>query len=552
MWQSLLPVGCVFTGQGSLAEALSVLAQRRLEEPSERVFAAETPTGGREYLVCSLYMLIPHMLAQPELRTLHEIPLPKDPTQLLLDLEFMRDDYPDAPDDDALAKEVVRQVHAYAKTLPEMGPKTSISVAQADASNKKKFSRRMQILFYELSAPDDDSASASASASVPKTEIVFKNFFSMGAFVRRCFSACKDSPVWYASGTQCIVDPCYTTGHSMRMAGQHKQPKNGEPKRPFLLLKDGKPLDEETSVMFCEALMMQKFGLQGRQILLSEADGSEARSTNCSLSNYPAGLRDQSAGFLRSSGVSNLNFADTGRQVQLSLDKFVQSFGHRISPKDQPALPPWKTIFAPVQQIEDESVPRVFLEYDWKSIPLPKLALHQRIQRTIFLLTQDPTTRVKHEFENEKGDIWVSVATDRTTACMIGKWKTHRSNHAKFSVDLGKGRVFQKCHKTECSGGRVEIVMPISLRFHMFFASELHKTYRLAWANSHSSTLPDVFDAYTSFKPAETQLKEPAIDIVLSSHCRPWQTQMMKLCLQHGPRDTLLQKELMKILEQLV
>lgn len=551
MWQSLLPVGCVFTGQGSLAEALSVLAQRRIEEPSERVFAAETPTGGREYLVCDLHMLIPHMLAQPELRTLHEIPLPNDPTQLLLDVEFMRADYPDAPDDDGLAKEVVRQVLAFAKTLPEMGPKTSISFSQADASNEKKFSRHIKVQFWETSAIDNDSASA--SASVQKTEIVFKNFYSAGAFVRRCFSACKDSSVWYASGTKCAVDgEIWTTGHSMRMMGQHKQPKNGEPKRPFLFIKDGKKVDEETCVRGCEHLMIQQAGLKGRPILVSEADGSEARSTNCSLSNYPAGLRDQSAGISRSSGVSSLNFADTGRQIQTSIDKFVRSFGHRISREDQPALPPSQTIFASVQKIEPESEPDKFFDYDWKSIPFSKLALHQRIQRTVFQLTQDPTTRVKQEFESEKGDIWASVLTDRTTACMIGKWKTHRSNHAKFSANLGEGRLFQMCHDGECSGGRVEIVIPISLRFHMFFASELHKTYRLAWAKSHSSTLPDVFDAYTSFKPAEAQIKEPAIDIVLSRHCRPWQTQMMKLCLEHGPRDTLLQKELMKILEQLV
>lgn len=531
-----------------LEEAATELFQLQLSEPDTKVFAAETlrteadisGKTSRVFLVCDWLDLLPVLRVDRDLRVIHEVPL-NGPVFLVVDLDLDRSHYSKSCADDELVKVLWHAVSAFAKTLPEFGPDIRVAKSEADASSAQKFSRHVK---FEFVKPNGD-------------KFCFANLFCAGAFIRRCLANLwrvdKDSPLFFEHDGEmrCVVDTAtFAKNHTMRCMGMHKIL---EPDRPLIFLVDGKTrVPEDTCIEGSANLMMQPPGLSlnATCVTLKEENGQDARSTNCTIFNYPRGLGSafsnafsrklQAQSFLSSSGGNNA--------VRIALEKFVRSYNPDF--KAGVSLRPNQTIFAPIQTVPIESRVDNILEYD-PSLEQP-FSLAFAIAQWAYHLTHDTSVSVKSETEDV--EVSVLIKLDKTNACMFKKPDfLHRSNHSYLIVNVSRAKAFLRCHDDMCAKRVAEIELPPSLVFWMMFAVELRNSYRLAWSRSQTSSVPQVFTVYDVFEEVESRVDEPVCSTVFSYHqAPPWQKKMMEKVAAEGSFDTPVEKALKRALDFLM
>ena len=523
-----------------LQEAGQELENRQKAGEDVKLFAAETLRGdgetSRVFIVCELNELLDVLRHRRDLRTIHEVPV-KGPVRLVVDIDLEWDKYGKQFTGDQIVRKLWEVVAAYAKTLPEFGPDVKIAKKEADASNSAKLSRHGVFEFFK---PDSTE------------QFIFANLFCAGAFMRRClaqhYKEEPNSPLFFeVDGTpQCVVDTAiWALNHTLRCMGMHKVL---EPERPLIFLQNGTRIDEDTCVEGMAALLIQPPGLlfTGQSVVIKEGDGQPARSTNCSIFNYPQGLgRPRAAAFTRQ--LSTIGFQSSHRGVEALIRSFLAAkrpnfdFARPLKPK--------QTIFSPIEQVDKEERCDNLVEFDL-FVDSP-LTLADAIVRWMFQLTQDSSVAIRSE--QEDFEISVMIKLDQTKACMIKK-DFHKSNHIFAVVNISQARAWIKCHDPDCRRKSVEIEIPPSLRFFMLFAVELRNFYRLVWSEKHSSSVPLEFTVYDTFEPAEPQISEAVCATVFSYKSAPaWQKKMIEAVLEADlPFKSLPEQALKRALDFLV
>lgn len=523
-----------------------------------RVWSFEHKLGdgrvSRRYVTCPQASLAMRLMADvdPEDWHVHEVPNPHKPCSWFLDLDLKRSQEYKVPTDEEMVVAHVQAMGQMANVL--WGPGVETSFCWASASNDDKFSAHVCVHFYDQNG----------------TKLVARNWATVGALVRRCFSRRLGEKPFFYDGKSVADSEIYRPG-TMRMPGNTKM----DQKRPLMIhsghhrvLDVYESFEEASSVMIqSDDLGRELFLGQARVVDVSEADGAPAALMRKSFAEYAQNPSSLSSSANRGAPKGlKLDLAPPkplGDSVPIAPHFSKRRVGKRwvyiyttpVHPdesvfKNRHSLPPYKPYSTPL--------PPSFIEERG-------LTLYQRTHIWVQQLTHDTSTQIVSEKDSldrfdadgnlyKPGYSYFHLRCNNTTDCqnICGQ---HGSNHIIFQVCPEKASIKQMCwNKSTCyiEKTRKNLKAPFEpspeLLFHMFFASTLRKTYVAAFVKTQTVTCSFSPSAESEFVYSSQFIDKPLGEFKVSPPFEPWQLQMMQLvnASEPGTNVSFLEQELRK------